>query len=1070
MKTINGNLSENSANIHKAGYYFSINTILNKSDNSEVKALAICTTTEQVYLQNCEVEKIMSISGGQDESDLVYISKGEEDDNEASISIIDNSLSSNKIIPRIITLTYVKAYQLELISGIYNFKIEIGETGLREGLNVTVDLFRESNEYHTASCTYREKILSCVRDKTSGQQDEELFYLTFEKRYGSVTWNELSTGKEKIPWKIVLTHSESYYLSKDGTQYTFKLKASAPTDHGIPANSLIEVDISYGAEQKITAKCEENSRAAKLSSTTFSCNFEYTGDDNPVFKVNNNVNSVSWSNFESPFPIDEKIELTFVKAYNMKLTWKNDDKKWSFDIDFTNTKNINLKTTDTYKVEISYPLTGTSKYTIQADCQLSGENSNTFNCRYANTSPSIKDYILSINKEATKTDSKNINWIGGITEDYQMDLNTELTFVKGTLNYNTKWILNIDVQVATDSTLPNKSKLFVGIIEGTTEKTLECIAESNVLKCETTISDESAGSLPTYTLKRDSTTSTITWKNAEIEDVIYYFYLTTQLDFNSATNMIFSNNKWQFKLITSDFPDKTKIIIDILYNNEASTATCVKESEILCTVNKDSQSSNSLVKINHNKGSTSTITWNELSEDKDIYMETTLNVESVGKLSYKNTNKWEFLMYLTGCDLPLNSAVKIDIDYSGASTATCILKSSNILTCMPDKDPQSDSDSFTITHSKNLGTVSYTNTVDKLEIKSSKNLAFQKACDLTLIGTKWEFKVELTNTNLNNGDSINIDVKLNGIKKVAQCTLNTLILTCTIDKVQSSDRIILINDDSNQDLLWTNFDEEKELYVLYEITFVNIYGGFHNNKWEFNLKYDTTANTISAIDNYALLDILVDSAPSIAKCKIKEKFLLCESQHDAQDNEDIVKIYGSVNLGTVSFSAALVETQKSINPISLILEETSISNFDYSNNMIKFKINGNLKNDVGMESEIAENTISKVDIIVIKKDETKNDLEAICLTNTINNSPVELNCEASGTMNKNEDNVEIKVDSDGKSSYVTFSSVTENIEIFNSEKGQEQEEGSDSKKKRKRNNGIIIKSNYILLFGLFLLF
>ena len=58
--------------------------------------------------------------------------------------------------------------------------------------------------------------------------------------------------------------------------------------------------------------------------------------------------------------------------------------------------------------------------------------------------------------------------------------------------------------------------------------------------------------------------------------------------------------------------------------------------------------------------------------------------------------------------------------------------------------------------------------------------------------------------------------------------------------------------------------------------------------------------------------------------------------------------------------------------------------------MIKFKINGNLKNDVGMESEIAENTISKVDIIVIKKDETKNDLEAICLTNTINNSPVGL--------------------------------------------------------------------------------
>lgn len=54
-----------------------------------------------------------------------------------------------------------------------------------------------------------------------------------------------------------------------------------------------------------------------------------------------------------------------------------------------------------------------------------------------------------------------------------MDLNTDLTFLKGILSYNTKWILNLQVQ--TDSTLPVKSKLIIDIIKGTDDKTLECI-------------------------------------------------------------------------------------------------------------------------------------------------------------------------------------------------------------------------------------------------------------------------------------------------------------------------------------------------------------------------------------------------------------------------------------------------------------------------------------------------------------------------------------------------------------------------------------------------------------------
>lgn len=372
-------LRESSANIHKSGYYFTINTILKKLDNTDLKAQALCSTTENVYLQNCIVDKMISpLNGIQEEKDLVYLSSENKD--EASIFVKDTSLNSNKIISRIMTLTFEKAYELKFINSIYNFKIKISETGLREGLNVTVDLFRESTEYHTGSCTYSEQILSCVRDKKSGQQDEELFYLSFEKKYGSVTWNGKSSGKIRIPFEIELTHSESYYLIKQETNWTFNLKATVPINQSLPKNSLFIVDISYGSDGKTTAKCEGDKLVSKGMPGTFACEIEYTEDDNPEFKlINKESGSVTWKNYGEPIPIYEKILLTFGKAYNMK--WENSNKKWVFNIDFTNNKNIRLKITDIYKVDISY-LSGTSYNKIQASCRLAEENGNTFNCEY----------------------------------------------------------------------------------------------------------------------------------------------------------------------------------------------------------------------------------------------------------------------------------------------------------------------------------------------------------------------------------------------------------------------------------------------------------------------------------------------------------------------------------------------------------------------------------------------------------------------------------------------------------------------------------------------------------------
>ena len=70
------------------------------------------------------------------------------------------------------------------------------------------------------------------------------------------------------------------------------------------------------------------------------------------------------------------------------------------------------------------------------------------------------------------------------------------------------------------------------------------------------------------------------------------FFLNSELDFISAYDLTFDNNKWEFTLEASNYPDMTKIKIDVLYGNEGSTATCTKNSDnqkILCIVDKEIQ-------------------------------------------------------------------------------------------------------------------------------------------------------------------------------------------------------------------------------------------------------------------------------------------------------------------------------------------------------------------------------------------------------------------------------------------------------------------------------------------------
>ena len=967
-------LHSSEINVEKEGYYYTINVLISKSSNdADISAKALCKTIN--YHSECTIEYNLSGEEEQQSNYLIYLSNDQTD---ATIIVKDDSLKQKKIISREITLNFVKAYYLQYTDKLWKFKIDITDDGLREGLNVTIDL-SEGTFGRTASCTHSNKILSCVKDQTVSQF--ELIYLVFQKKSGSVTWkNKDSTSpKIKIPFEMTLTYQNSYYLKYDDSKskWTFKLFVKNQ-NLNIPRDSLITIDILYDESQKTIAQCEKNNSTSTFQSATFTCECELTNDKTLKLTNNKESGSITWNGLTEGTSIAKIIEFKFVNAYNMVFT--DSDKTWSFDVQFEDPKKLNPTTTSQYYLDLKYKdilYSSTILKHVRANCVLKEENSNIFSCKAKFNDVNAKKYLLYVASEPIIIDPYTINWIEGIDSQYQIFLKTELTFVKGHIKYDNTWLINIEV-ANLSSDIPLNSKVLLDIVKNEGEDTIECIIESTTsLKCDTKITSEDLSALPSYTLKRSGSSGLI-WKNAQENDDFFYFILETTLDFNKADRMTFISNKWKFNLETSNFPAKYKIIIDILYDAGASTATCIKEiTKTSCEVDKGGQSNSATIKIKKDKTS-GTITWNSLSEDKNIE----------------------------------------------------ILSEDDI-----------------------------------------KQLKFKTVSDLSLNGNNWVFTVELETTTLTESDNpIEIDIKINDSKSKAQCSISSLILTCSKTKENSYDRIKLINNNENPYIKWTNLNNEIELYVLYDINFINSYGGFHENKWKFNMKYERPAsNTINVNDNYALLGISVGNNDETAKCKITEKFLLCESQHSTQSINDVIKIQGkgTNNIGTVTISNSIDEDKKSFQPISISLEKQEISNYAYSNNLIKFNIKGDLKNNA--ETEIAEKTISGVKIVINKKDGNKSELDAICLTNEITNSNINivLSCEASGTINENEDDVDIKVGSDGKSNYVTFYSIQGDIKVYTHEEAETKPEESNTKKK---NNALLMEYNYLFVFGLLLLF
>jgi hypothetical protein len=411
---------------------------------------------------------------------------------------------------------------------------------------------------------------------------------------------------------------------------------------------------------------------------------------------------------------------------------------------------------------------------------------------------------------------------------------------------------------------------------------------------------------------------------------------------------------------------------------------------------------------------------------------TELDVIKVDNLNYDTTqNKWNFNMIVSSIDLPINSKIKIDLIYNNEeATGTCILKESNKFLCSPDNENQNSGDKFTISPTKKNGSVTYLN--KNIKLKFEIELTYEKYYDLKYADSKWEFKIKLSEKNMEDDDSVFIDVIVDGLNNYAYCILNTNILSCQLnqDSQTFENRIQLHNNKQNSNLKWKNLPDIVDMYMTYKIQLINAYGGFHENKWKFNIYHEAIGQKEIIYDNYVLLDILVNNSPSTALCKItSHSFLKCASNHENQKKDDVVKISGNKtpNLGTVYYEEALNDEEKNINPVSLPVKYSSAS-YEVVGNEFQFVIKGSLSKSI--DDEVEEETYTEIEVVSVK-DENEKKIDVVCLTNYIlpdAYSTVYLYCATQEDVSDS-DSLAVNVDNKGFSKYIKFSPI-KNIKII----------------------------------------
>ena len=440
------------------------------------------------------------------------------------------------------------------------------------------------------------------------------------------------------------------------------------------------------------------------------------------------------------------------------------------------------------------------------------------------------------------------------------------------------------------------------------------------------------------------------------------------------------NKGWSFilkvKKVIDNFniPSGSVFTIDINYNsNKEDLALCSEskrqnsELTLLCIPQSDIPKKDLITLSISEKSRYASISFDPAITEKNkyIFFNLDLYVESITMIKYDQTDKnYKFSMKVKEADILINSRILIDLKHKDTnSTAVCILKEVNKFECIPNDTSKDINEIISIWPIRIKGTVNLS-PPEKLKFEYIFN--FVKAYNLKY-DSKWTFDILLSESKVKNGFSCSVGILVDDEDANANCIYNESILNCVVNyKNQDKFNIIKIKKDQNNNdkITWKNLNETINLYLAYEIKFINANGGFIGDKWRFNIFYELPDKNINTkmYNTYVLLDIVVSNyKQSTAICEITySSYLKCISNHERQGEWNTIQI--GVNkdpiLGTVTFDKVIPEPQNEIRPANISLDY--VSNLGYFNekNYFEIIIEGTVL--YSMEYDLEEDSVTKI--------------------------------------------------------------------------------------------------------------
>ena len=709
-------------------------------------------------------------------------------------------------------LEFVKAYNLIFASQKWTFSIiyALEDIVLTQGTKLTTPILYKTSP-SKANCEVKTiERLDCDLNDQNDQAISDLIQISNSgSSAADIKWVAGLVGVYNIVINATLNYVDSYDLTYDTTTYNWNFKVKIKETDSFPENGALIIDISLTNSEETTAKCTHNNHY-------LTCNFIWNRANTYLIKIApKKYGSVNWNNLGS---IEDNLKIIPLKskmstasngllAYNLYLN----EGHWEFTLG-AKLVDTNGGLLNSFTMNSKIEKNGVAPLYYYTRCYSNSNDLSpaSYSCKIYGDNQVITDLV----SVSTKTDVNEVglDWDGKLSQDKIINRNAILTF-KRIYDYNFDssdryWYFKIDVE--NDENLPENAEVRVDIMQWVNKGThyKECSFQNHILTCKKSASTSSSTDLELFHSVREK--GSVIWTN--LREKYIYIPLNTSLTFSETSGAIFTN-KWNFMILTTDsdsYPAYSKVLIDILHNDEETTASCsiVKDKYLYCFSDFPTQSPDDQITIKYTKKYGS-ITWKTSFTDAPLVegtlatSQTTMIFKDAYNLNFAN-NKWSFTINaqatITNINrkarYPVDIIVKKSSDTENKISANCLIyitkeTYNTQLICSCPYEEQSKDDLITIAYPKHDSTsssIKWSSGITKnYPITLNTELTYDNIGNYQKLNNKWNFDINLlSNENyvLPLNSKLIVDIK--GNKRVNCTATSKTVLLCVSDTSSSS--------------------------------------------------------------------------------------------------------------------------------------------------------------------------------------------------------------------------------------------------------------------------------------------